>query len=149
MPTIANKTALMYDASAFSSLAQITVGTSPNTETLCINDYPDLGNEQADQVEITTLCDDTHQYMDGLKNLPEELAFTCNYSKLLYKEMVKSSYAAEGYWGVYFGDTTGTDGKFQFTGKVTRVVINGSGSGDLRTMTVYIKPTSAISEASA
>ena len=145
MSLIANKTALMYDDTAFSGLAQIVVGTSPNTETLCINEYPDLGNEQPDQVEITTLCDDTHKFIDGLKNLPEELAFPCNYSKALYEEMIKSSYQAEGYWGVYFGDTSGTDGKIQFTGKVTRVVINGAGNGDLRTMTIYIKPTSAFS----
>lgn len=145
MSMIANKTALVYDASAFANMSQITVGTSPNEEKLCINEYPDLGNEQPDQVETTTLCDDTHKFMDGLKNLPEELPFPCNYSKALYEEMTKASYQAEGYWGIYFGDTSGTDGKIQFNGKVTRVVINGAGNGDLRTMTIYIKPTSGFS----
>ncbi len=142
MALLANKTALVYSDTAYASMAQIVVGTSPSEETLCINEYPDLGNEQADQVEITTLCDDTHKFMDGLKNLPEELGFPCNYSKALYQEMIKSSYASEGYWGVYFGDTSGTDGKIQFKGKITRVVINGAGNGEARTMTIYIKPLS-------
>lgn len=145
MSLIANKTALMYSDTAYASMGQITVGTSPNEETLCINEYPDLGNEQPDQVECTSLCDDTHKFIDGLKNLPEELAFPCNYSKALYEEMIKSAYQSEAYWGVYFGDTSGTEGKIQFKGKVTRVVINGAGNGELRTMTVYIKPMSSFS----
>ena len=96
MALIANKTALMFSSDG-TSYAQITAGTSPNVETLCINEYPDLGNEQPDQVEITTLCDDTHQFMDGLKNIPEELAFPCNYSKGLYGEISKASYESENH----------------------------------------------------
>ena len=145
MSLIANKTALVYSDTSFANMSQILVGTSPNEEKLCINEYPDLGDEQPDQVEITSLCDDTHKFMDGLKNLPEELAFPCNYSKALYEEISKASYKTEGFWGVYFGDTSGTDGKIQFKGKVTRVVINGAGNGELRTMTVYIKPMSGFS----
>ena len=141
MALLANKTALVW-ASSGTSLAQIVAGEGASAETLCINEYPDLGNEQPDQVEITTLCDDTHEFMDGLKNRPEELAFPCNYSKALFAEINDSKYKSEGSWGVYFGDTTGTDGKVTFSGKVTRVVINGAGNGDVRTMTVYIKPTS-------
>ena len=145
MALLTNKTALVW-ASSGTSLAQITT-TGDNPETLCINEYPDLGNEEADQVEITTLCDDTHKFMDGLKNLPEELAFPCNYSKALYLLISGGTYSAEGKWGVYFGDTSGTDGKVTFDGKVTRVVINGGGNGEIRTMTVYIKPTSAFTVA--
>lgn len=145
MALLANKTALVYSDTGYANMAQIVVGTSPNEEKLCINEYPDLGNEQADQVEITTLCDDTHKFMDGLKNLPEELAFPCNFSKALYTEMIDDDYKVEGYWGVYFGDATGSEGKVQFKGKVSRVVINGAGNGDVRTMTIYIKPLSDFS----
>ena len=145
MALLSNKTALVYSDTSYANMAQIVVGSGTTEEKLCINEYPDLGNEQADQVEITTLCDDTHKFMDGLKNLPEELAFPCNFSKALYEEMIDDDYKEEGYWGVYFGDTTGTDGKVQFKGKVSRVVINGAGNGDVRTMTIYIKPLSDFS----
>lgn len=139
---LANKTALVHSSDG-STYAQI---KDASDNPLCINEYPDLGNEQPDQVEITTLCDDAHEFMDGLKNRPEELGFPCNYTKALYTAVntVKSSQDEDegDYWAVHFGDLTGTDGKVQFRGKITRIVINGAGNGDVRTMTVYIKPLS-------
>lgn len=146
MALLTNKTALMHGTTS-SNLAQITAGTGASEEKLCITEYPDLANGQPDQVEITTLCDDAHKYMDGLKNYAEEMAFTCNYSKALYEaveQIVENQDEDNGdYWGVYFGDTTGTDGKFTFTGKL-RLVANGGSNGEVRTMTLYIRPTSDI-----
>lgn len=144
MSLIANKTALMFGTESGGTVtyAQITSGS----ETLCINEYPDLGNEQPDQIEITTLCDDAHKFMDGLKNLPDELAFPCNYSEVLADLILNSAspdYKADNYWAVYFGDNTGKDGKFTFKA-TARLVVNGASSGDLRTMTLYLKPTTEI-----
>ena len=39
---------------------------------VCIKDFPDLEtNVEPDQIETTTLCDEFHEYIDGLKNYGE------------------------------------------------------------------------------
>lgn len=149
MAVISNKTALVHSADSGTTYAQI---TDTNSNPLCITDYPDLDvDAEPDQVEVTTLCDDAHEFIDGLKNYPEEIEFGMNYTKALYSALTsaiatdETTYAeAGGYWGVYFGDTSGTDGKFTFRA-TARVVVNGASSGEVRKMTLYLKPRSAIS----
>lgn len=147
MSLIANKTALVHSADG-TTYARI---EDASDNPLCITEYPDLGEEAPDQVEITTLCDETHKFMDGLKNLPEELAFPCHFTKEMYTalETLKSNQDEDegDYWGVHFGDEAGADGKVHFKAIISRIVINGAGNGDVRTMTLYLKPKSGFTVA--
>lgn len=147
MALISNKTALVHSTDG-TTYAQI---TDANSDVLCAIDYPDLDvDADPDQVETTTLCDEAHEYIDGLKNYPDEIEFGMNYTKAAYTALQtaiasdETAYAEKGgYWGVYFGDTTGTDGKFTFRA-TARVVVNGAGAGEVRKMTLYLRPRSAI-----
>lgn len=123
------------------------IGTDPNF--LCIKDFPDMDNADTDQVEITTLCDDAHKYMDGLKNLPDELSFTANYDATLWGDVEslettdKASSLGYGYWGIQIG----TSGKKFYVGGNARMVLVGGGVGDVLEMRVVIKPRTAMSVA--
>lgn len=51
----------------------------------CIKDFPEINpNGEPDQIEITTLCDEYHQFIDGLKNFAEPLEFTANYEETVF-----------------------------------------------------------------
>lgn len=118
--------------------------TPPNTKYLCIKDFPDLDNGQPDQIEITTLCDDIHKFIDGLGNLPEELSFTCNYDPDLYD--VVAAYTTEAWFGVQIGGGDNTAGtypiwKFKAT---CRIILVGGGVGDVLEMRVILTPKSSI-----
>lgn len=55
------------------------------TEIRCIKDFPDIDpHGNPDQVEVTTLCDEYHQYIDGLKNYADDLEFTANYNETVF-----------------------------------------------------------------
>lgn len=52
----------------------------------CIKDFPDIDpHGEADQIETTTLCDEFHEYIDGLKNYGDGLPFTMNYDEATFK----------------------------------------------------------------
>lgn len=111
---------------------------SAETEELCIKSVPDLevsGNP--DQIETTTLCDEAHTYIDGLKTRPETLEFTANYSAALLETL--QGLHDESYWGVYFGEN-GANGKVLFSAKCD-VRVNGFGVGEVIEMTIILKPT--------
>lgn len=126
------------------SWQRIKHGSDASEKTLCIKDFPDLDNQQPDQVETTTLCDAIHTFIDGLGNLPEELSFTCNYDSDLYN--VVARYTAEAWWGVQIGggdDTAGTYPIWAFKAKA-RMVLVGGGVGDVLEMRVVLTPKSSI-----
>ena len=51
----------------------------------CVKDFPDIDPRgDIDQIEITTLCDEFHQYIDGLKNYADNLEFTANYDEAIF-----------------------------------------------------------------
>lgn len=51
----------------------------------CIKDFPEVDpHGEPDQIEITTLCDEYHEFMDGIKSLPEALEFTANYDETVF-----------------------------------------------------------------
>ena len=51
----------------------------------CIKDFPEFNpHGEADQVEITTLCDEFHEYIDGLKSYAEALEFKANYDETVF-----------------------------------------------------------------
>ena len=66
---------------------------------VCIKDFPDIDPKgEIDQIEVTDLCDEYHQYIDGLKNYADALEFTANYDESLFN--------AYGNIGVYNPSTT-------------------------------------------
>lgn len=112
---------------------------------VCIKDFPDLDTElEKDQVEITTLCDDYHKYIDGLGNLGDALEFTANYIKNDY-DTIKALSGTQQF-ALYFNTGSsfdGDNGKFYLDGEVS-VVVNGAGVGDVVEMTIRIKLNSPI-----
>ena len=51
----------------------------------CVKDFPDIDpHGNPDQIETTTLCDEYHQYIDGLKNYADDLEFTANYDEAIF-----------------------------------------------------------------
>lgn len=118
--------------------------TPPNTKYLCIKDFPDLDNGQPDQIEITTLCDDIHKFIDGLDNLPEEISFTCNYDADLYD--VVAALDDEAWWGVQIGGGDDSEGTYPIWAfKATaRMVLVGAGVGDVLEMRLVLTPKSSI-----
>lgn len=118
---------------------------SSYTKVICIKDFPDIDNAQKDQVETTTLCDSTHQNIDGLGNLPDELEFTANYdsSDWTSVQSIITTDAGEGYWGVRIGNS-GKKWLFKATARLSLV---GGGVGDVLEMKIILTPKSAISVA--
>ena len=126
------------------SWTRITHGSGSSLKVLCIKDFPDLDNADKDQIEVTTLCDDTHTFIDGLGNLPDELSFTCNYDADLWG--VVAGYTSEAWFGVQIGggdDTAGTYPIWKFKA-TARMVLVGAGVGDALEMRVVLKPKSQI-----
>ncbi len=120
-------------------------GTDKYEQLCCIKDFPDLATKvEPDQIETTTLCDEYHEYIDGLKNRGDDLEFTANYIKGVYDEIAGLS--GKQQLAVYFnsGDTfDGDNGKFYFGGDVS-VRVNGTGVGEVVEMTIVVKLKEAI-----
>lgn len=118
---------------------------SSYTKVICIKDFPDIDNAQKDQVETTTLCDSTHQNIDGLGNLPDELEFTANYDSSDWTSVqgIITTDNGEGYWGVRIGNS----GKKWLFKAIARLVLVGGGVGDVLEMKIVLTPKSAISVA--
>ena len=118
---------------------------SSYSKVVCIKDFPDIDNNQADQVEVTTLCDDAHKNIDGLGNLPDELAFTANYDSGDWSSIRNLIDAdnGEGYWGVRIGNS----GKKWVFKATARLVLVGGGVGDVLEMRIALTPKSQITTA--
>lgn len=120
---------------------------SPAYEQLCcIKDFPDLDtNVEPDQVEITTLCDEYHEFIDGLKNRGDNLEFTANYVKGVFDTINGLSGTTQ--LAIFFNTGSsfdGDNGKFYFGGEV-HAKINGGGVGDVVEMTIIVKLKEAVS----
>ena len=148
MPQITQGVHLRYGGTGSSpSWARISHGSGASQKFLCIKDFPDMDNAQKDQIEITTLCDSVHKYMDGLDNLPDELTFTCNYDADLYD--VVAGYTAEAWWCVQIvGGDDSADTYNNWKLKATaRMILVGAGVGDVLEMRVALTPKSIIEKA--
>lgn len=76
----------------------------------CIKDFPDIDpNGETDQIEVTTLCDEFHQYIDGLKNYADDLEFTMNYDEAVFGVLDVKEYNSSSTYGV--GDLCRYDSK--------------------------------------
>lgn len=115
----------------------------------CIKDFPEIdpaGNP--DQVEVTTLCDEYHQNIDGLKNYADALEFTANYDETIFNTLNgfgSTTKAVEILFCSSSADTTGANGKFTISSALISVKVNGGGVGDALEMVISVKPKSAIS----
>lgn len=132
------KTFLMYKAS----------GGSTYSKLIDIKDYPDLGGEP-EMLDTTTLSDGARTYIPGIQS-QEAMTFTANYTSADYAT-VKALEGTEQDFAVWFGATvsngvatpTGSDGKFEFKGKLV-VFVSGGGVNEPVNMTISIAPSTEI-----
>lgn len=113
-----------------------------------IKDYPDLGGEP-EMLDTTTLSDGARTYIPGIQS-QEALTFTANYTSTDYATL-KALEGTEYDFAVWFGGTvangvatpTGSDGKFEFKGKLV-VFVTGGGVNEVVDMTISIAPSTEI-----
>lgn len=113
-----------------------------------IKDFPDLGGAP-EMLETTTLSDGAQTYIPGIQS-QEALEFTANYTKSDF-EALKKLEDKELELAVWFGGTeaagtvtpTGSDGKFEFKGRLS-VFVTGGGVNEVVGMTISIAPSTVI-----
>ena len=114
----------------------------------CIKDFPDLDpHGEPDQVETTTLCDEFHQNIDGLKNYADALEFTANYDEAKFgtlNSIGNTLKAVDVLLCSSSADETGANGKFSISSAQISVRLSGAGVGDALEMVIVVRPKSAI-----
>lgn len=101
-----------------------------------ITKYPQIGGEP-DTIEVTRLTDLKKRYINGLQD-SQKLSFEANYLKDDYSAL--NTIAASGKVETYclcFGDELGTDGRFEWSGKMSVYLSEGE-SNAARKMTFTI-----------
>ena len=73
------------------------------TQLTNLQEIPDLGGE-TEAIEITTLADDAHMYMDGIKNYGDSIPFKFLYDKTQFETLVGLTGTVT--WKVTLPDTT-------------------------------------------
>lgn len=119
-----------------------------------IKSFPDLGGEP-EMIETTTLSDHMQTFIPGVQSLSNGLPFDCNYDPDDY-EKLKALEEKEEDYAVWIGasgvapalNPTGSDGKFEFKGKLT-VWLTGGGVNEAIGMKVTIAPSTVITKAEA
>lgn len=113
-----------------------------------IKDFPDLGGAP-EMLETTTLSNGAQTYIPGIQS-QEALEFTANYTKTDF-DALKKLEDQELDLAVWFGGTeaagvvtpTGSDGKFEFSGRLS-VFVTGGGVNEVVGMTISIAPSTVI-----
>lgn len=101
-----------------------------------ITRYPQIGGEP-EQVDVTTLSDIKHRYINGLEDT-ERLEFGANYRKSDYSALNTLATADEvRTYCLCFGDMLGTDGRFEWSGRMSVYLSEGE-SGAARGMSFTI-----------
>ena len=122
MPEIAlltNKTFLMKKDSTSSKWKKL----------IDITKYPQIGGEP-EQIEVTRLTDVKKRYINGLQDT-QKLEFGANYTKVIATSGKIETYC------LCFGDEKGTDGRFEWSGKMSLYISEGE-SNAARGMTFVI-----------
>lgn len=124
------------------------------SDVICIKSFPDIDpHGNPDQVETTTLCDEYHTFMDGLKNYADDLEFTANYDEALFNTLngygttqkaVDILLCDNTETGETGHEYVGKNGKFSIANAEISVRLNGGGVGDVMEMTIVVKPKSDI-----
>lgn len=99
-------------------------------------EIPDLGGE-AESVEVTTLADDAHMYINGLLNYGDSLAFKFIYEKAQFTEL--NGLEGEQQWKVQLPDSATCTFKGQCS-----VKLDGAGTNAALTYTLSVKPSTAM-----
>lgn len=120
-------------------------GSTTYAKLVDIKDFSDLGGVP-ESLETTTLSNDSQTFCEGVKQMTA-ITFTANYVSADYDTLYALKGKNEKY-AVYFGDNTGSDGKFTFEGTLS-VVAKGGGTNSVREMTITIMPSTEITKASA
>lgn len=108
------------------------------TDLTNLQEIPDLGGS-ADSVEVTTLDDAAHMYINGLKDYGDSLDFVFLYDKTQFSAL-QAITSAE--WKVTLPDGT-TATTCTFSGEAS-VKLDSVGVNAAMTYTLSIKPTSAM-----
>lgn len=106
------------------------------TQLTNLQEIPDLGGE-TEAIEITTLADDAHMYMDGIKNYGDSIAFKFLYDKTQFETLTGLTGTLT--WKVTLPDTT----TCTFSG-TSSVKLDGIGVNAALSYTLSIKPNSAM-----
>ena len=106
------------------------------TQLTNLQEIPDLGGE-TEAIEITTLADDAHMYMDGIKNYGDSIAFKFLYDKTQFETL--TGLTGTSTWKVTLPDTT----TCTFSG-TSSVKLDGIGVNAALSYTLSIKPNSAM-----
>lgn len=106
------------------------------TQLTNLQEIPDLGGE-TEAIEITTLADDAHMYMDGIKNYGDSIPFKFLYDKTQFETLVGLTGTVN--WKVTLPDTTACT----FSGTCS-VKLDGAGVNAALGYTLSIKPNSAM-----
>ena len=101
-----------------------------------LQEIPDLGGE-TEAIEITTLADEAHVYMDGIKNYGDSIPFKFLYDKTQFETLVGLTGTVN--WKVTLPDTT----TCTFSGTCS-VKLDGAGVNAALGYTLSIKPTTAM-----
>lgn len=96
-----------------------------------LQEIPELGGT-AESIEITTLADAAHMYVDGILNYGDSLAFKFLYEKEQFTELQGTT---QGAWKVELPDST----TCSFNGSCS-VTLDGVGVNAALTYTLNIKP---------
>lgn len=134
------KTFLMHKAS----------GSQEYTKLVDIKNVPSMGAER-NTIDVTSLSDDTETMIPGIKRLGDGLQFTCNYDQDKFYQIDQLGVDTDYEFAVWKGGTgsgsnvtpTGSDGKWNFTGKITV----GTSDGDVDAafeMVVTIFPSTPV-----
>lgn len=123
-------------------------GDTDYSKLVDIKDFPDLGGAP-EMLETTTLSDGASTYIPGIQS-QEALEFTANYTKADFTTL-KALEDTELDFSVWFGATvsggvatpTGTDGKYDFKGKLSVYVVGG-GVNEVVDMKISIAPSTVI-----
>lgn len=127
-------------------------GTGSSFEKLVdIKDFPDLGGAP-EMLETTTLSDGAQTFIPGIQAI-EPLTFNANYDKDDYDSLL-SLEGVDNTYAVWFGGTetggvvtpTGSEGKFEFTGRLS-VYVTGGGVNEVVGMAITIAPSTKITKA--
>lgn len=121
-------------------MAISTIGISlykGDVELTNLTEVPELADGEKDTIEITTLKDEYHTFMDGLGNFADTITFKFLYEKLQYMDLLTEKNEAE--YKVLLPDGIAC----KFTGKAT-VKMDSIAVGGALTYTLNVKPTSKI-----
>lgn len=108
------------------------------TDLTNLQEIPDVGGS-ADSVEVTTLDDAAHMYINGLLDYGDSLDFTFLYDKTQFNTLASLTGSVD--WKITLPGTGSLVASF--SGQPS-VKLNGVGVNDAITYTLSVKPSTAI-----